>query len=217
MKSTLHIQRTYNLLLSLFWLATALPLSLSVLLFQARGLDLFQIGVAMGVYSLTIVILEVPTGGLADAIGRKRAAVIAYAFLMGSSALLLFAFSFPAVLIAFIFYGVGRALSSGALDAWFVDALQAVDPQVDLQPYLARAGTFSFLALGVGTLLGSAIPVLFKALPVDGSAVLTPFSMPILFALGLKLLLVVLTSLLVQEDRAGAHQGSWRRGFADVL
>jgi len=216
MKSTLHIQRTYNLLLSLFWLATALPLSLSVLLFQARGLDLFQIGVAMGVYSLTIVILEVPTGGLADAIGRKRAAVIAYACLMGSSALLLFAFSFPAVLIAFIFYGVGRALSSGALDAWFVDALQAVDPQVDLQPYLARAGTFSFLALGVGTLLGSAIPVLFKALPVDGSAVLTPFSMPILFALGLKLLLVVLTSLLVQEDRAGAHQGSWRRGFADV-
>jgi len=216
MQSTRRIQRTYNLILSLFWLATALPISLSILLFQARGLDLFQIGLALGAYSLTIVILEVPTGGLADAIGRKRVAVIAYTCLLASSALLLFAFSFPVVLAAFIFYGVGRALSSGALDAWFVDALQAADPHIDLQPILAKAGTFSFLSLGLGTLLGSAIPVLFKGLPPDGSAVLTPYSMPILFALGFKLLLVALTALLVQEERALTHAGSWRGGFAEV-
>lgn len=72
------IQRTYYLILSLFWLGTALPMALTVLLGQARGLDLFQIGLLMGVYSLTIVLLEVPTGGLADAIGRKRVAVLAY-------------------------------------------------------------------------------------------------------------------------------------------
>mgnify|MGYP006173545855 CR=1 FL=1 len=38
------------------------------------------------------------------------------------------------LLLAMVLYGVSRALSSGALDAWFIDALQAADPNVDLQP-----------------------------------------------------------------------------------
>lgn len=40
-----RIKRTYYLLISLFWLATSLPAALLVLLMQARGLDLFQVGV----------------------------------------------------------------------------------------------------------------------------------------------------------------------------
>ena len=66
MSSVKEIQRVYYLVISLFWLATALPISLLILLAQARGLDLFQVGIVMGLYSLTIVLLEVPTGGLAD-------------------------------------------------------------------------------------------------------------------------------------------------------
>jgi MFS family permease len=64
------IQRKYYLVISLFWLATSLPIALLVLFAQSRGLDLFQVGIVMGLYSLTIVLLELPTGGLADAIGR---------------------------------------------------------------------------------------------------------------------------------------------------
>jgi len=170
MHSTRHIRRTYYLIISVFWLATALPMALIILLAQARGLDLFQVGLLMGIYSLTIVLLEVPTGGLADAIGRKRVAVIAYSCITVAGVVILFAFSFPVILAGFILTGIGRALSSGALDAWFVDALQAADPEVDLQPALAKAGTFTFLSLGLGTLLGSFIPRLFSGLPADGSA-----------------------------------------------
>ena len=41
MHSTRHIRRTYYLIISVFWLATALPMALIILLAQARGLDLF--------------------------------------------------------------------------------------------------------------------------------------------------------------------------------
>jgi len=216
MDATRHIRRTYYLIISVFWLATALPMALIILLAQARGLDLFQVGLLMGIYSLTIVLLEVPTGGLADAIGRKRVAVIAYSCITVASIVILFAFSFPFILAGFILTGIGRALSSGALDAWFVDALQAADPEVNLQPALAKAGTFTFLSLGLGTLIGSFIPRLFSGLPADGSALLTPFSMPILFAIATNIVLLALTILLVKEDRSFTRVNDWRQGFCEV-
>ncbi|MCA9929586.1 MAG: MFS transporter, partial [Anaerolineales bacterium] len=166
-----QIKRTYYWAISLFWLATALPIALQVLLLQARGFTLFQLGIGMAVYSLTIVLLEVPTGGLADAVGRKRVALIAYTLMAITSAALLAAFTFPTLIVGFILYGAGRALASGALDAWFVDALQAVDADVALQPAFAKAGTFTLLALGIGALLGSAVPRLFHNLPAEGTAV----------------------------------------------
>ena len=216
MNSIKHIQRIYYLIISLFWLAIALPMALNVLFVQSRGIDLFQVGMVMGVYSLTIVLLEVPTGGLADAVGRKRVTIIAYICQAMASCVLLFAFSFPVMLAAFILYGAGRALSSGALDAWFVEALQRVDPQIDLQPALAKAGTFSFLSIGLGTLLGSSIPLLFSRLPTDRIAVLTPLSMPIVFAIMVRIVLLVLTVLLVKETPISALAACWKRGFSEV-
>ena len=210
------LQRTYYLILSLFWLATALPMALIVLLAQARGLDLFQVGLLMAIYSLTIVLLEVPTGGLADVIGRKRVAVLAYSCTAAASLTLLLAFSFPVFLIAFILNGIGRALSSGALEAWFIDAVQAVEPEADLQPILAKAGTFSLLALGSGVLLGSALPYLFEELPPDGLAILTPFSVPLLLAGVIHLLTLLSTVGLVRERRpAGGNRNGWS-GLAEV-
>ncbi len=216
MQSTKSIQRIYHLVISLFWLATALPISLLVLFAQARGLDLFQVGIVMALYSLTIVLLEVPTGGLADTIGRKRVAILAYSVTLLSGMVLLGAFSFPIFLFGFMLSGVGRALSSGALDAWFVDSLKAADPEFDLQPAFAKVGTYSLLSLGVGTLGGSLIPGLFKDLPVDGTAVFTPLSMPIAIAGVVFLLLLLAVIFLVQEERPSTSEFSLLDGVREI-
>jgi MFS family permease len=216
MRSVKEIQRTYYLVISLFWLATALPISLMVLLAQARGLDLFQVGITMGLYSLTIVLLEVPTGGLADTIGRKRVAILAYSTILLSGIVLLGAFTFPVFLFGFMLNGVGRALSSGALDAWFVDALKAADPDFDLQPAFAKVGTYSLLALGVGTLGGSLIPGFFKNLPADGTVIFTPLSMPLAIAGAVYLLLLLAVSFLIKEERSSTNDNSWLDGVQEI-
>jgi len=216
MQSIKSIQRIYLLVISLFWLATALPISLLVLFAQARDLDLFQVGIVMGLYSLTIVVLEVPTGGLADTIGRKRVAILAYSVTLLSGIVLLGAFSFPIFLFGFMLSGVGRALSSGALDAWFVDALKAADPEIDLQPAFAKVGTYSLLSLGMGTLGGSLIPGLFKGLPVDGTAVFTPLSMPIVFAGIVFLLLLLAVIFLVKEERPSTGENTLLDGVREI-
>lgn len=216
MSTVRQIQRTYSVIVFLSWLGIALPLPLSVLLMQARGMGLLQIGIMMGVYSLTIVLLELPTGGLADAVGRQRVGLISYFVQLLAGFVFLLAFSFPVFLLASILNGIARALSSGTLDAWFVDSLLQADPEIELQPYLARVGTLTFMALGIGTILGSLIPGWFAWLPPEGAGVLTPMSIPVLIALFPRLALIIIVHFFVREARASVQPLNWKSGFAQV-
>ncbi|MCO6451401.1 MAG: MFS transporter [Caldilineales bacterium] len=217
MNTTRQIKRTYFVATALNWLAVALPLPLLVLIMQSRGVSLLQVGLIMGIYSLTIVLLELPTGGLADAIGRKKITLIAYGFSLASGMILLFAFSFVGVLAAMIVNGIGRALSSGALDAWFVDSLQEVEPGIDLQPPLATAETVALVALGAGTLLGGLLPRLFPGLPAEGTTILTPFTTTILASGLIKASLLVFVAVAVKEARFDHKVGhGWRSGITQV-
>lgn len=211
-----HIKKPYYAVLFLNWLATALPLALHILILQARGINLFQIGLLLGAYSLVIVLLELPTGGLADAIGRKRVTWLAYSTTMIASFVILFAFSFPLFLVAFVLNGVGRALSSGALDAWFVDALQTAEPDIDLQPALAQAEMVSLIALGSGTLLGGLVPQWFAWLPSEATAVLTPLTMTIVLSLCIRLVSLIVLSLAVKEERTQMADSDWRQSARQV-
>ena len=210
------LERTYYLTQGLLWLATALPAPLLVLLVQNRGVTLGQVGLLFGVYALTAAVCEVPSGMLADSWGRKPTALLAYALMIAAQTLLLWAFSLPLLLVWALFYGVGRALVSGALEAWFVDAVKEAAPRTELQPLFAKAGTVELLALTVGTLSGGALPKLFAGLP-EG-AVLSPLSAVLLVAIGVKVILFGVVAWRVEEAPRvkPAHTGL-RQLFANAV
>jgi MFS family permease len=211
------VERRYALIVFLFWFSTALPMALFILLAQARGMSLGQLGLLTAAYMATVFLLEVPTGGLADAWGRRRIALLAEAVTLAGWSLFLYSFSFPTFLVAFLLNGAGRALASGALDAWFVDSLLAVDRKVDLHPHLSRIGAVTLLALGLGTVCGGAIARLCSFLPPDGTDILTPLASPGLAAIPIRLMLMVAILTLVREPgRELRPAPSWRRGFAEV-
>lgn len=206
---------TYNTIQALFWIAIGLPLPLMVVYMQARGMDLLQVGLLTSVFALTVAVLELPTGGLADAVGRKRVTLLAYGCLLVKDLVLLLAFSFPLFVVSRVLGGVGRALASGALDAWYIDRLQEADPEVDIQPFLARAGTVSLFAIAISTLLGGLIASLFGGLPEEGSTVFTPIAMTLVAAMLVQLVNLALVVLFVKEDLAAAEtQKGW--GFRQV-
>lgn len=78
----------YILNQSLHWFILGVTLPVTALLLLEKGLDLFQLGVMLAVYSGTVVV-ELPTGGLADAVGRKKVYLLSQAARVCSALVLL--------------------------------------------------------------------------------------------------------------------------------
>jgi hypothetical protein len=149
----------YHRSLALRWAATVLALPVLVPLLLARGLDLSQVALVMATFAAVTAALEVPTGGLADAFGRVRVTLVADAAALLARLAFMLAPGLGGFLAAAALAGAARALGSGALEAWYVDARRARDPHGDLQAPLARAGMIQSLVLAGGTLAGGALPL----------------------------------------------------------
>ncbi|GJM37734.1 MAG: hypothetical protein DHS20C19_11010 [Acidimicrobiales bacterium] len=154
-----EVRRRYIVLLALRWLPVGLVAPIFVLVLS-RGASLTQIGPLLAVYGVTTAALELPTGGLADSIGR-RPVLLASAFCnLGLFALLLASTDLRVLAVALFLGGVGRALDSGPLESWFVDESTAADADVDVRVGLSRGGAVDGAALAVGSIVGGVIPQL---------------------------------------------------------
>lgn len=189
------VQRRYLTLVALRWLPTGLLIPVFILLPLERGLTLTQIGLAAAAQGVIVLFLELPTGGLADSLGRKRVLMASTLVGMSSVGIYLFADSFAAFVAAFALQGVFRALDSGPLDAWYVDATHAADPDAQIQSGLSGAGVTLGVAIATGALLSG---LLVAWDPVDG---LEALALPIVVSLALQLICLVGVAALMTEVR----------------
>ncbi len=180
-------------------LAIAMPMPVLVMHMTGRGLDLALIGLAFTVRALLVVLLELPTGGLADAIGRRPIALASQLFTLVSFAVLLFVTGPVTALAYAVLQGIGSALHSGAMDAWFVDELGRVAPQAPLQRHLAVVD----VAQAAGMLLGSAVGGLLPSLTagLDLPWPLSGFGVALFAGVVVRALVWVGTALLVREPQ----------------
>ncbi|MFO7821448.1 MAG: MFS transporter [Lentisphaeria bacterium] len=94
-----------------------------VLYFRSLGMNASEIGFLMSAWPLSALLLEVPTGAIADLWGRKISVLLGYCAEGIFAALLFFFDSDAAVYILFFLIGSARTLASGAQEAWAVDLL----------------------------------------------------------------------------------------------
>lgn len=151
------LDRKFVLLRATRWLPTGLVIPVLVLLLVSRGLSLGQIGIGLVGHGLVVFALELPTGGLADALGRRPVLLVGTAVEAVSMLVLLMADSVAEVALLFVLQGIYRALESGPLDAWYVDATRAVDPDADVTKGLSYGGTAIGLAIAAGALVSGGL------------------------------------------------------------
>ncbi|WP_214409425.1 MFS transporter [Sphaerisporangium fuscum] len=167
--------RRYLLVSFLSWFPAGLTVPVMVLLMTSRGLSLAQVGTATAVYSVVIVVLELPTGGLADVAGRRVVLATSALFSVTALGLMAVASSFWPFVLASVLKGVARALSSGPAQAWYVDTLHAAEgPDADLRPGLARGEAMGSASLAVATIAGGVLPLVVPGglvVPMIGAAV----------------------------------------------
>ena len=116
-------ERRYYLLTTTRWLPVGFVVGIFILVMTSRGLTIAQAATIGSVMGFTCFFLELPTSGFADAVGRRpvylTAAVINIVAITGYA----LAQSFWAFVVAGALMGAFRALDSGPLEAWFVDAV----------------------------------------------------------------------------------------------
>src|SRR5215207_1914021 len=155
--SSERLTRNFILLRALRWLPVGLVLPFLVLTPVARGLDLGAVGAVFAVHSAVLIVLEVPSGALADAIGRRRVLLVGAALTAASLGTFAVAQSVPAFMASVAALAAGRALISGALEAWYVDSLRALDPVAPLARGLSRGTAAEGVAMALGALTGGAL------------------------------------------------------------
>jgi MFS transporter, DHA1 family, quinolone resistance protein len=197
-KKRLSILASFNL--SFHWFAMGLIIPIMTLFLLEKGLTLFQIGISFAVYSAATVLLELPTGGLADSIGRKKVYLFSlFLQLLGGIAIILVD-SYAGILFCMVLHGASRSLSSGTMDAHFIDEFYKIDPDINLQKEMAKIGIFVPLALGIGSLLGGFLPMTLGKV-TETSFLHSIYSANYICYAAVLILQFISTSLLVKEER----------------
>lgn len=115
------MNKALQLIFTLSSLSTGIMLPVFTLVLLEKGANLKTLPLLMAVYSLTVLFLELPSGILADMVGRKAVFLVSCGFNAISLSVLFFSSNLIPLIIAVVFSGLGRAFSSGSLDAVIID------------------------------------------------------------------------------------------------
>lgn len=132
-------------------------------LFLDFGLSVGQFAALNAVWAGTIVLCEVPSGALADALGRRALLVAAGAIMVVEIALLCFVplgnpqLVFAAFLLNRVLSGLAEALASGADEALAYDSLKACGRAADWPQVLATLMRWNSLAFVAALALGALV------------------------------------------------------------
>jgi len=150
-----RIIRSYLTITFLFNLAMSLIWGIDTLFKMGAGLDIMQVLLTNSAFTLGSMVFEIPTGVVADTVGRRVSLLLCLVTLFVTTLLYVAiawrGWGFWAFMWVSVFLGLGYTFYTGAVDAWLVDALQATGYAEPLEPVFARGQ----MAFGVGMLVGT--------------------------------------------------------------
>ncbi len=121
------------------------------------GLSFFQIMMLQSYFTAMIVLLEIPSGAIADFLGRKTALTLS-AFSIASAALTYSIIpNFFMFMLAETLWAFGSSLMSGTRDAFVYCSLKSYGNEKKLSSILGRARTINLIALTISAPIGSII------------------------------------------------------------
>ena len=156
-----RVQRVYLILLLGNTLAASFIWGINTLFLLDAGLSNFEAFAANAFFTAGMVVFEIPTGVVADTVGRKASYLLGTITLAATTGLywLLWVWNAPFVwwAIASALLGLGFTFFSGAVEAWLVDALTSTGYTGSLEAVFGRGLVVTGIAMFVGSVLGGVI------------------------------------------------------------
>lgn len=127
------------------------------LILMDRGLSLFQITSIESIVIATIFVMEIPTGVIADRIGRKWSITAALFLMMSAEFLFLFAQTYPIYIVVAILTGTGFAFASGAIEAMVYDSLPEENRDNLMKKAMGQINSTARIAFFISPVVGAFI------------------------------------------------------------
>jgi MFS family permease len=125
-----------------------------VVYFLSLDFSLFQIGILLVAPSFFALLLEIPTGAVADLYGRKFSSLFGVFFSGVSFFMMFFTTNFYLLLVISASIGVFATFSSGAHEAWTTDLIKKRNKKL-LHDYFIKIHSIDSFALVFSGLIGA--------------------------------------------------------------
>ncbi len=161
--------RRYYTLSGLYTLAASVIWGVNTLFLLDAGLSVSDVFIANAAFSAGTMLFELPTGVVADTLGRRASFLLSIGILFAATLAYVGLASLSAGIAAFVvvsvLLGLGFTFYSGAMEAWLVDGLRFHDYDGELDQIFSRGQIVSGAAMLVGTIGGGGLGQIDLALP----------------------------------------------------
>lgn len=175
-----NLIRLYILKVS-HWFMLVMPIV--VLFYKENGLSVSQVFILQSVYSLSIVLLEIPSGYFADALGRKNTIFIGAILGFVGFAIYSISYGFWGFLMAEVVLGFGQSMISGADSALLYDSLvdaKQQDRYIKHEGRMTSVGNFAEASAGI---LGGLLAAVSIRYPYYSQTLVALLAVPAAFTL----------------------------------
>ena len=172
-----------------------------VLFYQENGLTMFDVFLLQGIYSVAIVLLEIPSGYLADIWGRKNTIIIGS--ILGALGFVVYSQTsgFWWFLIAEMILGIGQSFISGSDSALLYDTLLEQKREKEYMKLEGRVLSIGNFAETIAAILGGVLAEI---------SLRTPFTVQIFIAM-----LAIPASIMLIEPKRKKIEG--KNSFKNIL
>ncbi|MEA3343988.1 MAG: MFS transporter [archaeon] len=155
-----------------------------VLYLKTKGITMTQVMLLQAVYCIMVFALEIPTGAIADQVGRKKTIAIGSAF--GAAGILYYAFAetFTGFILAEIILALGTVMISGADTSIIYDTLKILKRESHFKKIQGRANAIGFAAAALASVAGGWLYTIDARLPMIAASL--PFAIAVFVALSMR-------------------------------
>lgn len=199
---------SHKILFFLNSFSTGILTPVLTLVLCSHGASLSTVPIFLGIFAVTVMVLEVPSGVFADLKGRKNTFLMSHIFIwlsfftifMGNSPLFL--------AIGNVFLGMGRAFGSGSMEALEIDQYIEKNGKTHLPEINSLLAKLDNLGLAAGALFGGYLGY------VDSD-----YSLNLLSLLLAEAVLIFMAAFFVKEERAKRKRAEQNllTGFSGML
>lgn len=159
------LKRNINIYL-IFNALTGLIFSTSIsAFFQRRFLSYSEMALTSVIYFVIEFIFEVPSGAIADILGRKKTIIIGSILQMFGFIIVGFSYNFLSINLGYAFVAIGSAFVSGSDTALIYDSLAEINDKESFSKINAKGLIFYRVGIIISTFIGGYLYTVYNPMP----------------------------------------------------